>query len=117
MPIPRKPVKDVEEFIKTAKAEGTEKSKSDTGAERPQIKKFLLELPYELWMELKMRAVREGWRCRAPPAPDSADFHFSIGTRTPCSPSNSSARSISGGRSKPTRPNRRRNSCSMTART
>lgn len=60
MPIPRKPLKDVDEFIKTAKAEGSEKSKSDTEKERPQTKKFLLELPYELWMELKMRAVREG---------------------------------------------------------
>jgi len=60
MPIPRKPVRDVEEFIKTAKAEETKESKGDSERERPKTKKFLLELPYELWMELKMRAVREG---------------------------------------------------------
>jgi len=56
MAIPRKPIKDAEEFIKTAKVE--EKSKNDR--EIPQVKKFLIELPYDLWKKLKVRAVNEG---------------------------------------------------------
>ena len=54
--IPRKPVKDVEEFIKTAKVE----EKPEKREEIPKVKKFLIELPYDLWMKLKMKAVREG---------------------------------------------------------
>lgn len=57
MAIPRKPVKDMEGFIKSAKAE---EIKPTEKTDLPKVKKFLIELPYNLWMELKMKAVREG---------------------------------------------------------
>ncbi|RUM31021.1 MAG: hypothetical protein DSY42_03490 [Aquifex sp.] len=60
MPIPRKPVRDVDEFIKTAKVEEREVSKEAQEPQARKVKKFLIELPYDLWMELKMRAVKEG---------------------------------------------------------
>ena len=60
MAIPRKPVKDVEEFIKTAKVEEKTEIKEGSISEAPKVKKFLIELPYDLWMKLKMKAVREG---------------------------------------------------------
>jgi hypothetical protein len=59
MAIPRKPVKDVEEFIKTAKVE-EKPAKVQSSQSVPRVKKFLIELPYDLWMKLKMRAVQEG---------------------------------------------------------
>jgi len=61
MAIPRKPLKNADEFIKTAKVEEkADVEGKDVNAEVPRVKKFLIELPYDLWMELKMRAVREG---------------------------------------------------------
>ena len=60
MAIPRKPVKDVEEFIKTAKVEEKPAIKEEIVREVPKVKKFLIELPYDLWMKLKMKAVQEG---------------------------------------------------------
>jgi len=60
MAIPRKPVKDVEEFIKTAKVEEKPAIKEESTQELPKVKKFLIELPYDLWMKLKMKAVQEG---------------------------------------------------------
>ncbi|GAB6064921.1 hypothetical protein JCM9492_00130 [Aquifex pyrophilus] len=57
MGIPRKPLKDADEFIKTAKAEDKE---NQQGKEVPKVKKFLIELPYDLWMKLKMKAIQEG---------------------------------------------------------
>ncbi len=60
MAIPRKPVKDVEEFIKTAKVEEKPAAREESAREVPKVKKFLIELPYDLWMKLKMRAVQEG---------------------------------------------------------
>ena len=59
MAIPRKP-KDVEEFIKTAKVEEKPAIKEESVQEVPKVKKFLIELPYGLWMKLKMKAVQEG---------------------------------------------------------
>jgi len=56
MAIPRKP-KDIEEFIKDAKA-NKELGEEET-RELPKTKKFLIELPYELWMKLKLKAVHE----------------------------------------------------------
>lgn len=60
MAIPRKPVKDVEEFIKTAKVEEKPGRKEEDVQSTPKVKKFLIELPYDLWMELKMKAIKEG---------------------------------------------------------
>lgn len=54
MPIPKKP-KDVEEFIKNAKANEEIVSQG----EPKKNKKFLIELPYELWMKLKLKALQE----------------------------------------------------------
>ena len=59
MAIPRKPVKDVEEFIKTAKVEEKPERKEEKVQSTSKIKKFLIELPYDLWMELKMKAIKE----------------------------------------------------------
>lgn len=56
MALPKKP-KDVEEFIKSAKADKEAGEKEIK--ELPKAKKFLIELPYDLWMKLKLRAVRE----------------------------------------------------------
>jgi len=60
MAIPRKPVKDVEEFIKTAKVEEKPEKKEEGIQSTPKVKKFLIELPYDLWIELKMKAIKEG---------------------------------------------------------
>jgi len=60
MAIPRKPLKDVEEFIKTAKAEEKPAVREESVREVPKVKKFLIELPYDLWLKLKMKAVQEG---------------------------------------------------------
>lgn len=54
MPIPKKP-KDVEEFIKNAKANEEIVSQGES----KKNKKFLIELPYELWMKLKLKALQE----------------------------------------------------------
>ncbi len=59
MAIPRKP-KDVDEFIKTAKVEEKHSQPEENYSEAPKVKKFLIELPYDLWMKLKMKAVQEG---------------------------------------------------------
>lgn len=56
MALPKKP-KDVEDFIKDAKAD--KKVDKDNLQEYPKAKKFLIEMPYDLWMKLKLRAVRE----------------------------------------------------------
>ena len=48
MAIPKKPV-DVDKLIGESK-----ESKVQSG----KVKKFLLELPYELWKELKMEAMQ-----------------------------------------------------------
>ena len=55
MAIPKKPSKDVEDFIRTAKVEERIERQ-----EQPKVKKFLIELPYELWLELKMEALKQG---------------------------------------------------------
>ncbi len=54
MPIPKKP-KDVEEFIRNAKAN----EETINEKEVKKVKKFLIELPYELWMKLKLKALQE----------------------------------------------------------
>ena len=56
MALPKKP-KDVEDFIKDAKAD--KEVDKDNLQEHPKAKKFLIEMPYDLWMKLKLRAVRE----------------------------------------------------------
>ena len=63
MSIPKKPIKDVDEFIKTAKVEekvDDSSPKTESTTKTGGVKKFLIELPYDLWMKLKMRAVQEG---------------------------------------------------------
>ncbi|WP_164930909.1 hypothetical protein [Aquifex aeolicus] len=52
MAIPKKPSKKPEEFIASAKIK--------EGEEKPQVKKLLIELPYDVWFSLKMRALKEG---------------------------------------------------------
>lgn len=52
MAVPKKPLQDVEGFIKSAKAEEHKEDRKD--------KKFLLDLPYDLWYKLKLRALQEG---------------------------------------------------------
>jgi len=56
MALPKKP-EDVDDFIKGAKAEkGIE---NEITQESSKTKKFLIELPYNLWMKLKLKAVQE----------------------------------------------------------
>ncbi len=54
MGLPKKPG-NVDEFIKSAKAELEEKKE-----EQRKPKKFLIELPYDLWKKLKLMALEEG---------------------------------------------------------
>lgn len=55
MAIPKKPVKDkdIDNFINPVEIE--EKT-NDTR----KVKKFLIDLPYDLWRDLKMKALKEG---------------------------------------------------------
>ncbi len=54
MSIPKKP-RDIEEFIKNARANDEIANEKEV----KKVKKFLIELPYELWMKLKLRALQE----------------------------------------------------------
>lgn len=55
MPIPKKPTKNADEFIVQAKAEVIEKNHME--AKKP--KKLLVELDYDIWLNLKMMALKE----------------------------------------------------------
>ena len=61
MAIPKKPIKDVEKFIEGARAEESNKEKREVVLQyeiKSKPKKFLLELPYDLWKKLKIMAAQ-----------------------------------------------------------
>lgn len=55
MAIPKKPAKNPENFIMEAKADTVSISKEES--KKP--KKFLIEMDYELWLSLKMMALKQ----------------------------------------------------------
>lgn len=59
MAIPRKPTKNVDEFISTAKVKEKQQGNESSSYEAPKVKKLLIELPYDLWKALKMKALTE----------------------------------------------------------
>lgn len=54
MPLPKKPEKNIENFIMEAKGEIT-----NTETDEKKTKKFLIEMEYELWFSLKMMALKQ----------------------------------------------------------